>query len=74
MKVLTRSSEVGGRTLLVRAASAGPEPPGQYLSDARIEKPPNLLLTKKGAEMRRCVWVEMVEKLEDVEAGILNEL
>ncbi|KAJ5982150.1 hypothetical protein N7451_012250 [Penicillium sp. IBT 35674x] len=70
---LARSGEEGGR-LLVHAASAGKSSHGQYLSDAKIEDPPELLLTKRGVAIQRRLWNELSERLESIQPGVMRNL
>ncbi|KAI9825809.1 MAG: hypothetical protein M1832_000749 [Thelocarpon impressellum] len=71
--LLARSTEVGSRTL-ISAASAGWEGHGQYFSDCKVAAPSPYVLSPEGQDMQRRVWVELGEKLERIQPGILGNI
>jgi retinol dehydrogenase 12 len=64
-----RSTEVGSRTL-VHAASAGPQSHGKYLSNCEVALVGNFVRTEEGKEVQKCVWVEVLSRLEGIQPGI----
>ncbi|KAK4894573.1 hypothetical protein LTR27_007214 [Elasticomyces elasticus] len=71
--LLARTTEVGGRTLVV-AATAGPETHGKYFSDNKVTRCANLVEGPEGPELQRRVWGELAEKLEQIEPGVTGVL
>jgi len=74
MRLLARTTEVGGRTL-VHGALSGEETHGLFLMDCEITAPGGLVNCKEGKVLQEKVWRELRAKLENIEpsvAGILN--
>lgn len=73
MKVMGRTAEEGSRAL-VDAVGRGKESHGKYLSDCKIAKVSDFVLSKKGAETQDRVWQELNAKLEAIEPGIIESI
>ena len=71
IKLLTRPTEVGARTL-VYGASAGSESHGQYLPDCKITQTKGLTKGQAGTELQNQVWLELEQKLEAIRPGITS--
>ncbi len=74
--LLARTSEVGSRTL-VHAATAGEETHGQYLSDCKVADVAPLVsqdAAEHRGQLQRRVWDEIVQKLESIQPGIMQNL
>jgi len=67
--LLARQTEVGSRTL-VHGGSQGAESHGQYLSDCDIVEPALFVTSKEGKETQERVWIELMEKLDTIKAGV----
>jgi retinol dehydrogenase-12 len=67
--LLARSTEVGSKTL-VHAAVAGEETHGKYLSECQIIEASPITKGEKGTLLRKRVWDELSEVLEEIEPGI----
>lgn len=67
--ILARTAEVGSRTL-VHAACAGRESHGQYLSDSEIRAPPYILCSKRGVELQRRLWDELMDHWTEIQPEI----
>ena len=73
MKVMARSAEEGSRAL-VDAIRRGKESHGQYLSDCKIARVSDFVLSKKGAVTQSKVWEELNSKLVAIQPGILENI
>ena len=73
MKVMARSAEEGSRAL-VDAVGRGKESHGEYLSDCKIARVSDFVLSKKGVKTQSRVWEELNAKLEDIQPGILSHI
>lgn len=71
LKIFARKAEVGSRTL-VYGASAGPETHGEYLPDCKITKTLGPCKGDAGVELRDRAWVELREKLENIQPGVTS--
>ncbi len=71
IKILARRTEVGARTL-VHGASVGSESHGQYVPDCKITPTAGLTKGKVGAELQDRVWVELKQKLENIQPGVTS--
>ncbi|MCJ1391038.1 hypothetical protein MMC18_003899 [Xylographa bjoerkii] len=71
--LLARTTEVGSRTL-VASAAAGHETHGQYMGDSTIKSPAPLVLSEEGAKTQERIWVELNDKLEKIQPGILSNI
>lgn len=73
MKVMGRTAEEGSRAL-VDAVGRGEESHGKYLSDCKVAKVSDFVLSKKGAQTQERVWEELNAKLEAIEPGIIESI
>jgi hypothetical protein len=71
--LLARSTEYGSRTLL-HGGAAGPDSYGQYLEDCEIGIPSQFVTSAEGKEVQERVWNELVQKLEAIKPGVINNL
>ncbi|MCJ1438202.1 hypothetical protein MMC27_007589 [Xylographa pallens] len=71
--LLARTTEVGSRTL-VASAAAGHETHGQYMGDSRIKSPAPFVLSEEGAKTQERVWIELNDKLEKIQPGIVSNM
>ncbi|KAI1368094.1 NAD(P)-binding protein [Xylaria arbuscula] len=68
MKALVaRTTEEGSRTL-VSAGIAGPGSHGQYLDDCKVGEPSEVVT--QNPDIGRRLWVELKEKLEEIQPGV----
>lgn len=72
-KVVARSTEEGGRTL-VFAAYGGKETHGMYLDDCTIGKVSPFVQSKDGAHTQKKLWMQLSEKLELIEPGVMSRI
>ncbi|THX79989.1 NAD(P)-binding protein [Aureobasidium pullulans] len=72
-KLLARTTEVGGRTL-VAAALGSPETHGQYMSNSKVEEPSKFVRSEEGKKTQERVWAELSAKLEQIQPGILQNI
>ncbi|KAI9745312.1 MAG: hypothetical protein M1818_001592 [Claussenomyces sp. TS43310] len=72
-KLITRTTEEGGRTL-VAAAYGGPETHGAYLDDCKPGTVSAFVSSDDGAATQKKVWDELKEKLEKIQPGILQNI
>jgi retinol dehydrogenase 12 len=70
---LARTAEEGSRTF-VRAASAGPETSGHYLSDCRVGGSSKFVQSKEGFVTQQRVCAELFEILEAIEPGVTKHV
>lgn len=68
-KVIMRSTEVGGRTL-VAAAAAGEESHGKYMADGVVSYESPFVKSEEGKRVEQRFWDELMEKLERISPGI----
>ena len=66
--ILARSTEEGSRTL-VHAGSQGADTHGKYLANCTITPSQGLSYGEGSDELRKRVWVELVQKLDSIEPG-----
>ncbi|KAK0511691.1 hypothetical protein JMJ35_006264 [Cladonia borealis] len=71
VKLLSRRTEVGARTL-VHGASAGAESHGQYVPDCKITPTAGFTKGNGGAELQDRVWMELKQKLEATRPGVTS--
>jgi retinol dehydrogenase-12 len=69
LKIVGRSAESGGRTL-VHAAVAGEETHGKYLSECRIKPEGSWVRSDEGARVEKRLWTELVDILEGIQPGV----
>jgi len=72
-KVLARTTEVGGRTLVL-SALAGKETHGEYMTDGVVAQTAPLVRSEDGKRAQERVWSELSRKLEAIQPGILENL
>ena len=73
LKVMGRSVEEGSRAL-VDAVGRGTDSHGEYLSDCKVARVSDFVLSKKGAKTQERVWEELNAKLEAIEPGIMDNV
>ncbi|KAF2773025.1 short-chain dehydrogenase/reductase [Teratosphaeria nubilosa] len=73
LKVVARTSEVGGRTI-ANAGLAGSETHGRYLDDCVVKPCAPLVEGEEGPELQRRVWKELSEILNQIEPGVTKVL
>jgi len=71
--LLARTTEVGSRTL-VASAAAGHETHGQYMGDSTIKAPAPFVLSEEGAKTQERIWVELNDKLEKIQPGVVSNI
>lgn len=72
-RLIGRSAEVGSR-ILVDAAAAGPETHGKWLDTFEIREPSVYVRGEEGQKMQRRLYDELIEILDRVEPGIVNNI
>jgi retinol dehydrogenase-12 len=72
-KLLGRTVEVGGRTL-INAAGLGEESTGEYIADDKISEPSPLVRSEEGKELEKRVWDELTMILEKECPGITKNI
>lgn len=70
-KLMSRTSEEGGRTL-VWPAYGGSETHGMYLDDCVVGKTSPWIVSDDGTETGRRLWVELTEMLEKIAPGVMS--
>ena len=70
---LARTTEEGSR-MLVHAASAGPETHGAYLNMCKVAPTSTVTQGEEGQKTQKRVWSELMDKLEQIEPGITENL
>ncbi|KAF4467705.1 enoyl- hydratase isomerase [Fusarium albosuccineum] len=73
LAVLSRSAEMGSRTL-VAAALAGEETHGGFMSDAKVHPVPKIMQGEEGEKLSKRVWEELLEILEGIEVGVTKNI
>lgn len=73
LKVMGRTAEEGSRAL-VDAVGRGEDSHGEYLSDCKVAKVSDFVLSKKGAQTQGRVWGELNAKLEKIQPGVLDNI
>lgn len=73
IKIMGRTSEEGSRAL-VDAVARGEDSHGQYLSDCKVAKVSDFVLSQKGVTTQERVWEELSAKLDEIEPGILGNV
>jgi retinol dehydrogenase 12 len=73
LKVMGRTAEEGSRAL-VDAVGRGEDSHGAYLSDCKVAKVSDFVLSKKGAQTQQRVWDELNAKLEKIQPGVLDNV
>lgn len=73
LKVMGRTAEEGSRTL-VDAIGRGKESHGEYLSDCKVAKVSNFVLSEKGSRTQERVWKELNEKLDRIQPAVLENI
>ena len=68
-----RTAEEGSRAL-VDAVGRGEDSHGEYLSDCKVAKVSDFVLSKKGAQTQGRVWGELNAKLEKIQPGVLDNI
>lgn len=71
--ILARSTEVGSRTLM-HGASAGAETHGQYLEDHDLSLPAPLVRSPEGKVVQERIWGELMQKLDEIQPGVSENL
>ncbi|KAL8672595.1 MAG: hypothetical protein Q9168_002938 [Polycauliona sp. 1 TL-2023] len=71
--LLARTTEVGSRTL-VAAAGAREESHGKYMADSKISFMSPFVNSPEGEETQRRLWEELVEKLERIHPGVMDNM
>jgi retinol dehydrogenase 12 len=72
-KILARTPDAGARTYTM-AASAGEDSHGMYLEDCKLSTPSPMVETEKGKELQKRVWNELIEILNDVVPGAIDNV
>ncbi|CAG9953916.1 hypothetical protein V2G26_007292 [Clonostachys chloroleuca] len=72
-KMIARTTEVGGRTL-VHAAASGEESSGQYLSECRVTKPSAFVRSKEGQVVSKRLHAEIMTILDQIQPGVTSKL
>lgn len=73
LRLLGRSSEVGSRTLM-SAVAADKQSHGKYMDSCVLRDPSNLVVSKAGEELQRRVYSELMDILEDIQAGVAKNV
>jgi len=68
-----RSTEAGSRTLF-HACCQGSDTHGAYLSDCAKDQPSSLVRSDEGKTMQKRIWKELLDKLEQIQAGVTENL
>ncbi|KAI1260933.1 putative short-chain dehydrogenase/reductase family protein [Xylariaceae sp. FL1019] len=73
--ILGRTAEEGSRTV-IHALIAGKESHGHYLSDCKIKDHyvPDWVQDSEGQAMQKRLWVGVVDKLDEIERGCLQDI
>ncbi|KAI0124021.1 putative short-chain dehydrogenase/reductase family protein [Xylariales sp. AK1849] len=71
--VVARPTETGARTLL-HGAEGGRETHGQYLDNCRVSVPSDFVTSIEGRQVQRKLWRELIETLESVSPGIMENI
>jgi retinol dehydrogenase 12 len=74
LRLIGRTSEQGGRTLVHGATEAARESHGAYLSECQVKSPSSFVTSKVGKQKQEELWDEVVEMLEKVRPGICEML
>ncbi|KAF7588221.1 hypothetical protein BBP40_006004 [Aspergillus hancockii] len=69
--IVARTAEVGSRTL-VDAGCQGVDTHGEYLSDCHIAAPSALVTGPEGKAVQEKVWMELTQKLERIQPGVMR--
>ncbi|KAK0621948.1 hypothetical protein B0T17DRAFT_494175 [Bombardia bombarda] len=72
-KVLARTTEEGGRTL-IHGAEGGEETHGQYLNDCKVGIVGEFVSSPEGEQKQKQLWRELTEKLESIHPGCLQNI
>ncbi|KAK8134467.1 Short-chain dehydrogenase/reductase SDR [Apiospora sp. TS-2023a] len=72
-KVMARSAEEGSR-VLVHGLLVGPETNGQYLSNCQVETPRSQVTGKWGQRVQKKLVDELLERLNNIQPGIISDL
>lgn len=63
---------MGSRTLM--AGAFAPEPHGKFMSNCEEEIWPSIMLGEEGEALSARVWVELLDIMEGIEAGVTENL
>jgi retinol dehydrogenase-12 len=71
--LIGRTSEQGAKTL-VHAVTAGKETQGKYLSECQVKKQSEFMRSARGKFLHKCVWEQLVKRLEGAAPGTMQLL